>query len=160
MKVVDLRKLWNFVVDKFLIWMRLVPQETDLHSVQYNMSRIKTSYGRIWVCGVVVEEASSEGEVTGLNHGSREASRLYTKKCVTCDLMTGDMWVVGWWGSSLIFCYLFWADFENPHCWRAPMSPASTVVSLLAGGHPPAKIAISLSTRLLAGVAPTSTKVF
>jgi hypothetical protein len=33
MKVVDLRKLWNFVVDKFLIWIRLVPQKTDLHSV-------------------------------------------------------------------------------------------------------------------------------
>jgi hypothetical protein len=26
-KVVDLRKLRNFVVDKFLIWIRLVPQK-------------------------------------------------------------------------------------------------------------------------------------
>jgi hypothetical protein len=33
MKVVDLRKLWNFVVDKFLIWIRLAPQKTDLHSM-------------------------------------------------------------------------------------------------------------------------------
>jgi hypothetical protein len=33
MKVVDLRKLWNFVVDMFLILIRLVPQKTDLHSV-------------------------------------------------------------------------------------------------------------------------------
>jgi hypothetical protein len=33
MKVVDLKKLWNSVVDKFLIWIRLVPQKTDLHSV-------------------------------------------------------------------------------------------------------------------------------
>jgi hypothetical protein len=47
----------------------------------------------------------------------------------------------------------FRVDFENPHCWRTPMSPASTVVSLLAGGHPPAKIAISPGTRLLEGVA-------
>jgi hypothetical protein len=53
-KVVDLRKLRNFVVDKFLIWIRLVPLKTDLHSVLYSMSR------RIWVCGVVVEEASRE----------------------------------------------------------------------------------------------------
>jgi hypothetical protein len=27
MKVVDLRKLWNFVVDKFLIWIHLVPKK-------------------------------------------------------------------------------------------------------------------------------------
>jgi hypothetical protein len=27
MKVVDLRKLWNFVVDKFLIWIRLEPKK-------------------------------------------------------------------------------------------------------------------------------------
>jgi hypothetical protein len=33
MKVVDLKKLWNSVVDKFLIWIHLVPQKTDLHSV-------------------------------------------------------------------------------------------------------------------------------
>jgi hypothetical protein len=33
MKVVDLKKLWNSVVDKFLIWIRLVPKKTDLHSV-------------------------------------------------------------------------------------------------------------------------------
>jgi hypothetical protein len=26
MKVVDLEKLWNFVVDKFLIWIRLDPR--------------------------------------------------------------------------------------------------------------------------------------
>jgi hypothetical protein len=32
MKVVNLRKLWNFVTDKLLIWIRLVPQKTDLHS--------------------------------------------------------------------------------------------------------------------------------
>jgi hypothetical protein len=87
-KVVDLRKLRNFVVDKFLIWIRLVPLKTDLHSVLYNMSRTKTAYERIWVCGVVVEEASREVEVTGSNHGNRGASRLYAKKCATCDLVT------------------------------------------------------------------------
>jgi hypothetical protein len=60
MKVVDLRKLRNFAVDKFLIWLRLVPLKTDLHSVLHSMSRTKTAYGCIWVCGVVVEEASRE----------------------------------------------------------------------------------------------------
>jgi hypothetical protein len=33
------------------------------------------------VCGVAVEEASREVEVTGSNHGNRVASRLYAKKC-------------------------------------------------------------------------------
>jgi hypothetical protein len=82
-KVVDLRNLRNFVVDKFLIWIRLVPLKTDLHSVLYSMSRTKTAYGRIWVCGVAVEEASREVEVTGSNHGKRRASRLHVKKCAT-----------------------------------------------------------------------------
>jgi hypothetical protein len=48
------------------------------------------------MCGVVVEEASHEVEVTGSNHGNRRASRLYVKKCATCDLMTGTGgWLVG-----------------------------------------------------------------
>jgi hypothetical protein len=94
-KVVDLRKLRNFVVDKFLIWIRLVPQKTDLHSVLYSMSRTKTAYRCIWVCGVVAEEVSREVEVTGSNHGNRGASRLYAKKCA-------DGWVAGQWVLSYI----------------------------------------------------------
>jgi hypothetical protein len=43
------------------------------------------------VCGVVVEEASREVEVTGSNHNNRGASRLYAKKCATHDLMTGTV---------------------------------------------------------------------
>jgi hypothetical protein len=58
------------------------------------------------------------------------------------------------------FFYLLRVDFENPHCWWAPMSLAISVVSLLAGGHMPAKIAIFPGTRLLAGVAPANTKTF
>jgi len=33
MKVVDLEKLQNIVVDNFLIWIRLGSQTTNLHSV-------------------------------------------------------------------------------------------------------------------------------
>jgi hypothetical protein len=40
------------------------------------------------------------------------------------------------------------------------MLPASIVVSLLASGHPPGHITISSGTRLLAGVALASTKLF
>ena len=36
-KVVDLEKLWNFVVDNFLIWIRLGPQTLNLLPVGYNM---------------------------------------------------------------------------------------------------------------------------
>ena len=32
-KIVDLEKLWNFVVDNFLIWIRLGPQTNNIHSV-------------------------------------------------------------------------------------------------------------------------------
>jgi hypothetical protein len=42
------------------------------------MSRTKTAYGCIWVCGVVVEETSREVEVTGSNHGNRGAWWLAT----------------------------------------------------------------------------------
>jgi hypothetical protein len=35
--------------------------KNDLHLVWYNISRMKNGYGRIWVCGAVVEEASCEG---------------------------------------------------------------------------------------------------
>jgi hypothetical protein len=58
-KVVDLRKFWNFLVEKFWIWIRL-KLKNDLHSVWYNMSRMKTGYRCIWVCSAVVEEASRE----------------------------------------------------------------------------------------------------
>jgi hypothetical protein len=43
------------------------------------------------VCGVVVEEASREVEVTGSNHSNCGASRLYAKKCATSDLLAGGV---------------------------------------------------------------------
>jgi hypothetical protein len=54
MKVVDLGKLENFVVHKFLNWIHLVIKN-DLHSVWYNMNRMKIGYECTWVCGVVVK---------------------------------------------------------------------------------------------------------
>jgi hypothetical protein len=110
MKVVDPKKLWNFVVCNFLIWNHIVNEihiwisqiwnsnfvnnlewrnsqdesctswevmklfswqvfslntfkasKHDLHSVYYNMSRMKTGCGCTWLCGVVVEEALHQG---------------------------------------------------------------------------------------------------
>jgi hypothetical protein len=53
------------------------------------------------VCGVVVEEASREGEVTGSNHGScgaRDFTRKNARLATSGD--DGDGWVAGQWGSS------------------------------------------------------------
>jgi hypothetical protein len=108
MKVVDLRKLRNFVVDKFLIWIYLVPQKSDLHSVLYSMTRTKTAYGCIWVCGVVVEEASREVEVTRVQTTASAESRLLREKMH--DLRLDDEWVAGPWGPSYtksFFCCSF-----------------------------------------------------
>ena len=48
-KVVDLEKLYNFVVHHFFIWIHLEYQTPILKSVQHNIKRDK-----IWVCGPVV----------------------------------------------------------------------------------------------------------
>jgi hypothetical protein len=75
----------------------------------YNMSRIKTAYGRIRLCGVVVEDASREGEVTGSNHGSRGASRLYAEKCATWWRGTG-----GWLAGGVPLLNNFFAIYSEP----------------------------------------------
>jgi hypothetical protein len=66
-KVVRLKKLWNFVVDNFLIWNRLGPQTSKLHTDLYNMWGTERVYGHMWVCGAVGEEAPREAEVVGSN---------------------------------------------------------------------------------------------
>jgi hypothetical protein len=124
MKVVDLRKLRNFAVDKFFIWLRLVPLKTDLHSVLYSMSRTKTAYGCIWVCGVVVEEASREVRtktaygcilvwvepklhMDGFEPRQPRSAATLREKCATCD---GDGWLAGRWGLSCkkkFFLFIF-----------------------------------------------------
>jgi hypothetical protein len=56
---------------------------------------------------------------------------------------------------NILFEVILSLKFKFESLW-----PSNTVVSLLVGGHPPAQIAISSGTRLLAGVAPASTKAF
>jgi len=77
MEVVDLEKLCNFVVDNFFIWIHLVPQTINLHSVCYNMWGRKTQYRHKWERGGVVEEVMREREVTSLNPTGREAREFY-----------------------------------------------------------------------------------
>jgi hypothetical protein len=72
------------------------------------------------VCGVVVEEASREVEVTGSNHGNhgRSVATLHEKMC-DLRLVDGDGWVVGRWGLSYrksffaVYFQFLSADSEN-----------------------------------------------
>jgi hypothetical protein len=52
-KVVDLKTLYNFVVDKLFIWVHLVPQMFNLHLVCYKTWRRKMRYRHNWGSGVV-----------------------------------------------------------------------------------------------------------
>jgi hypothetical protein len=93
------------------------------------------------VCGVVVEEASREEEVTA-------AAERATLREKMRDLSPAER-------ASLVpllnkfFCYLFQADFEKPLCWRVLMSPASTVVR--GGGRAPASKDSHLCWHKIAG---------
>jgi hypothetical protein len=70
------------------------------------MSRLKTRYGCIWVCRVMVVE------VAGSNPADRVEVQLYTKKCVTCD---GDGWLAGQLGCShKKYFFLFFGIFTHP----------------------------------------------
>ena len=83
MKVVDLEKLWNFIVDNFLICILLGPQTTNLDSVQYNMLGKKIEYRHEWECGAVVEEITREGEVAGSNPAGRVVHEYRAKNAAT-----------------------------------------------------------------------------
>jgi hypothetical protein len=108
------------------------------------------------VCGVVVEEPSCEGEVTGLNHGSHGVMRLY----VTCEKMT-----CGWLATGVPLLNKIFMLFISSRFQKSTMLAGAYVTrqhcgSRVAGGHPPAKIDICAGTRLLGGVAPTNTNAF
>jgi hypothetical protein len=164
MKVVDLRKLRNFVVDKFLIWIYLVPQKSDLHSVLYSMTRTKTAYGCIWVCGVVVEEASREVEVTRVQTtASAESRDFYAKKCTTCDLMTSGWLARGVPPIQKVFFVVHFrflsANPENLSAVRWLKHPPE--LGPYAGRWTPAITeTICAGTRSLAGAPPTSKDPF
>ena len=91
--VVD--KLWNFVVDKFFIWIRLGPQTNNLLSVWYNMWVKKTEYKHKWKCGAVIEEDTREGEVASSNPTGHVVRELYAKNAATCDLGPGRAAMTG-----------------------------------------------------------------
>jgi len=79
MKVVDLKKLWNFVVHHFFIWNRLEPQKLNLPSVVDNMWRTEVGYEHKLLMGGVVEVFTREGEFVGSNPRCRVA-RDFTRK--------------------------------------------------------------------------------
>ena len=83
-KVVDLEKLWNFVVDNFLIWIGLGPQTLNLLPIGYNMWGSETEYRHMWCCGAVVVEGI--GKVVVQVSGSKPGGHgLCAKNAATCD---------------------------------------------------------------------------
>jgi hypothetical protein len=75
MKIVYLEKLWNFVVDNFLIWIRLGPQKINLHLIWYNIWGTEIEYRHKWKRDVAVEELARVWEVTGSILVGREVSK-------------------------------------------------------------------------------------
>ena len=106
MKVIYLEKLCNFVIDNFLIWIRLGSQTINLNSIEDNTRKKKIHYRHKWEWGVVVRGVSCEGEVVDLN----PAGAKCTKNTLTCQFYgrTGG-WLVGP-PRLFFFCYFFETD--------------------------------------------------
>jgi hypothetical protein len=68
------------VVNNFFVWICLHPQTINLHSVCSNMRAIKPQTRTRHVMGLVVEQASSEGEIVGSIPSCRVAREKW------CDL--------------------------------------------------------------------------
>ena len=63
MKVADLEKLYNVVVENFFIWIHLEPQTINLNSIEDNTRGKKIYIGHKWVWDTVVwlEEYHTRG---------------------------------------------------------------------------------------------------
>jgi hypothetical protein len=81
MKVVELQKLFNFIVDNFFILIRLWSQTSNLHSVGCNIwtknYKVDTKYAIVRM----VVEGTRDGEVGGLIPNNRIAPEFYAKNC-------------------------------------------------------------------------------
>jgi hypothetical protein len=75
MKIVDLEKLLNFVIDNFFIWICLGPQIINLHLIWYNIWVTEMEYRHKWKRGVVVQELARMWEVVGSILAGREVSK-------------------------------------------------------------------------------------
>ena len=84
-KVVDLEKLYNFVVDNFFIWIRLGSSIINLNLVEDNTRRKKIRDKHKWAWGAVVTEIPREGEVAGSNPAGYEARDFRVKNAATCN---------------------------------------------------------------------------
>jgi hypothetical protein len=80
-KVVELQKVFNFVVDNFFIWIRLGSQISNLHSNGCNMWRKNYKLDTNHVIDGVVVEGTREGEVDGSITNNRVAREFCAKKC-------------------------------------------------------------------------------
>jgi hypothetical protein len=83
MKVVELQKLFNFVVDNFFIWIRLLSQTSNLHSLVVICGQQNYNLDTKHVIGGVVEEGTRKGEVEGLIPNNRVAHEFCAKNAMT-----------------------------------------------------------------------------
>ena len=79
-KVVDLEKLCNFVVDNFFHLNLFRASNNQCMFSLVNMWGTKLKYKHIWVIDGVVEEVTREGEVSGLNPTSSRIACDFTQK--------------------------------------------------------------------------------
>ena len=81
MKVVDLEKLYNFIVDNFFIWIRLESKTLISSSVENNMSIRNIYYGCKWMCGAVVRGGDARGRGRRFESRRPRGREFYVKKC-------------------------------------------------------------------------------
>jgi hypothetical protein len=139
-KVVRLEKLWNFVVDNFLIWNRLGPQTSKLHMNLYNMWGTEMVYEHMWGRGFE-------------SHPERIARDFYAKNCTTCDFDGGGRALGG--GVLplikiffLLFIFRFFREFFA--LWKNPFPRAvhkQPPVELAHFYWPPAQVVLENATR-------------
>jgi hypothetical protein len=86
MKVVELQKLFNFVVDNIFICIRLRFQTNNLHSNGCNMWTKNYKVDTKHAIGGVVVEGPREGEVDGSIPNNRVARVFCAKNAATRDL--------------------------------------------------------------------------
>jgi len=122
-KVVDSKKLYNFVVDDIFIWNRLDSQTLILNSVEHNMRRKNIWYRNKCVWGGMVRESNARWWSRGFEPQWPWSLCFSHEKFVR--LATARARVATQWGLSGLnkILLLIWPIFENSGKWAAHTNP-------------------------------------